>query len=84
MTERPREFPDPRDIHGRLVRSETKLDALTDTVNSIDTKVDALKSHIDTRTGAVGMAQHIGSFVMLLFAAATGAITTGLVNWLHK
>lgn len=86
MTDRsaPREFPDPRDIHGRLVRSETKIDGLTETVNSIDVKVDALKAHIDIRSGAAGLAQHLGIMVMMVCSAVVGAVAAGLMNWLHR
>lgn len=85
MTERstPREFPDPRDVHGRLVRCETKIDGLTFTLNSIDVKVSGLTSHVDTGRGAVGFAQYIGTIGMMIGAAVTGAAASSFFQWLH-
>lgn len=85
MSERltPRDFPDPRDIHGRLVRVETKLDLMKDTVESIDEKVIVITSSLDTSRGAAGVAQRIGVVVMAVFASICGAIAGAIITWLR-
>jgi hypothetical protein len=80
-------FPDPRDSYGRLVRVETKLDDLKesvkdlrDDVKSARDELDDVMAHIDNRRGASVLAQRLWTGGMMFGSALVGA---GALAWLE-
>jgi hypothetical protein len=81
------QFPDPRDTYGRLVRCETKVDGVIETigdlkrsVEQIDTKLDGVVEYVNTRRGAFRVAERIGLFFITITAAVLGT----LLSWWHQ
>lgn len=71
----------------RLVRCEMMLQtqgaqitAQGSQIKDMDTKLDGVVEYVNTRKGAVRVAERIGSFMMIMTAATIGS----LISWLRK
>lgn len=70
---------DPTEVHGRLVRLETKLDDLTDDVRASSMKLDSLLTHREQERGRTQLYRS----VVPLVSALVGALAIVIARFFH-